>query len=204
MTDHRPTYPFVLQLNYAGQPVSFINYQDAACAYAKGNVIWDMGDEDFSLYGGTSRMTGERSSIRVRPIVAIRSDGKSDGGASKMGRTPRLTNKNLFARDNHRCGYCGTKYGPAQLTRDHIHPTSRGGKDVWMNVITACKTCNNIKADKTPEEADMPLRFVPYVPSHAENLILGNRHILGSQLEFLRPMVNANSRVFEIMEEDNV
>lgn len=187
-------FPLVLQLNYAGMPVSFIKYQDAVCAYAKDNVLWDLGDEDYTVHGGMSRMTGNQSFIKVRPIIAIRSDGNSDGGAAKVGMTPRLTNVNLFARDKHTCAYCSTILSSSQLTRDHINPVSKGGKDIWMNVIAACKACNNIKADRTPEQAHMPLMFVPYVPSHAENLLLNNRNILPSQLDFLRPMLNQNSR----------
>lgn len=190
-------FPLVLQLNQAGMPVRWIDYQEAVCHYAKGHVAWELGDEDFTVHGGTSRITGEQTTMPVRPIIAVRNADDNDGGAKKVNMTPRLTNKNLFNRDRCTCAYCGNVYGIAQLTRDHIMPVSRGGKDTWQNTITACKGCNNWKADKTPEEAEMPLRFNPYVPSHAENMILSNRHILASQLEFLRPMVNQNSRVFD-------
>jgi hypothetical protein len=33
------------------------------------------------------------------------------------------------------------------LTRDHIVPETRNGKTSWTNVVTACRKCNNIKAD---------------------------------------------------------
>lgn len=56
----------------------------------------------------------------------------------------RLTNENLFMRDDHICVYCGTY---SQLTRDHVIPTAKGGKNVWKNVVTACSECNQSKGD---------------------------------------------------------
>lgn len=71
----------------------------------------------------------------------------------------------VLRRDNHTCGYCGkTAAQGVTLTHDHILPKSRGGKDTWMNAITACVKCNGKKSDKTPEEARMPLLFQPTVP----------------------------------------
>lgn len=188
-------FPKVLQLNNSGMPVGFVSYEEAVCSYVKGHVIWDLGDEDFSVYGGINRITGLQSRVQVKPIIALRSEGKSDGSA-RMNKVPRLTNINLFTRDLHTCAYCNTVYHASILTRDHIVPVSKGGKDTWINCITACKTCNNVKADRTPEQADMPLYFQPYTPTHAENLILQNRKgILPSQMEFLRPLINPLSRV---------
>ena len=70
----------------------------------------------------------------------------------------------VLRRDDLTCGYCGER-GPVQdMTHDHILPRSRGGQDEWMNAITACKPCNSIKADRTPEEAGMELLFEPSVP----------------------------------------
>ena len=63
----------------------------------------------------------------------------------------QLTQRNLFLRDRYTCQYCGRLRKDLDekeyLTRDHIIPVARGGKDSWTNVVTACKKCNNIKAD---------------------------------------------------------
>jgi hypothetical protein len=63
----------------------------------------------------------------------------------------QLTQRNLFLRDRYTCQYCGRQRKDLDekeyLTRDHIIPVARGGKDSWTNVVTACKKCNNIKAD---------------------------------------------------------
>lgn len=72
----------------------------------------------------------------------------------------------VLRRDKHTCGYCGKTQAEvgAAMTHDHILPRSKGGRDEWMNAITACLKCNNKKADRTPEEAGMPLLFQPTVP----------------------------------------
>ncbi len=54
----------------------------------------------------------------------------SDAITLKSGKVA-LTNRYLFRRDSYLCMYCGNKFTPKQLTRDHIIPRSRGGKDSW-------------------------------------------------------------------------
>jgi 5-methylcytosine-specific restriction endonuclease McrA len=63
--------------------------------------------------------------------------------------------RNIFLRDNYTCVYCGKQLEQGELSVDHVMPKSRGGKETWENLVTSCKTCNCIKGDKTPEEADM-------------------------------------------------
>lgn len=72
-----------------------------------------------------------------------------------------LSRRNIMRRDNFTCMYCGRK---SDLTIDHVIPKSRGGKDVWENLTTACEKCNVKKGSKTPNEADMPLMKTPYRP----------------------------------------
>lgn len=74
-----------------------------------------------------------------------------------------LSRKNIIMRDNHICQYCGTTKGP--ITIDHIIPKVRGGGDSWENLTTACRTCNQKKGDRLPEEAGMVLEKQPKKPS---------------------------------------
>jgi hypothetical protein len=60
-----------------------------------------------------------------------------------------LIRENVFKRDNHECVYCGSC---KNLTIDHVIPQSKGGKDSWDNLVTACRSCNAEKADLTLEE----------------------------------------------------
>lgn len=72
-----------------------------------------------------------------------------------------LSRRNIMRRDNFTCMYCGKK---SDLTIDHVIPKSRGGGDVWENLTTACEKCNVKKGNKTPKEAEMPLKKKPYRP----------------------------------------
>jgi 5-methylcytosine-specific restriction endonuclease McrA len=80
-----------------------------------------------------------------------------------------LTQRNLFVRDGHTCQYCGrhkTEFrGTEVLTRDHIIPESRGGKNTWHNLVTACSTCNNKKADSNLKDTNMRLLKTPTAPT---------------------------------------
>lgn len=73
-----------------------------------------------------------------------------------------LTRKNILHRDSHSCQYCG--YTGEELTLDHVVPRSRGGGEFWENMVTACVRCNIKKGNRTPKEANMPLRQVPRRP----------------------------------------
>ena len=74
----------------------------------------------------------------------------------------RLTRREAFLRDNHRCQYCGAT--GRNLTLDHVVPRVRGGKHEWENVVTACMQCNHRKAGRTPQEAGMRLSNEPARP----------------------------------------
>ena len=67
----------------------------------------------------------------------------------------RPNRRNIFLRDNYTCAYCLKQLNSEELSIDHILPKSRGGGESWGNLITACKTCNAKKGDRTPEEAGM-------------------------------------------------
>lgn len=62
-----------------------------------------------------------------------------------------LSRENIYKRDNYECVYCGCS-NVRILTLDHVIPQSKGGKDTWENLVTACKVCNSEKADLTLEE----------------------------------------------------
>ena len=182
--------PLILQLDAAGNPCRWINYEQAAFYYAKELVSWAIGADGMRIFGGTNRM-GTRSFLDLNTIVAIR----GELGDKQMFRTPTLTNRALFRRDQSVCAYCGQDFTPGHLTRDHVTPRSHGGKDSWTNVVTACGGCNKAKDARTPEQAHMKLIYVPYAPNRAEYLILMNRTILADQMEFLKARVTKNSRI---------
>jgi len=76
----------------------------------------------------------------------------------------RLTRKNLLIRDRFRCAYTNKKLSSKDATIDHVIPRSKGGKTVWDNVVICSVEANVRKANRTPEEARMPLLHKPRVP----------------------------------------
>ncbi len=180
----------LLSLDAHGRVMDWISWQDAACLYARGAVAWTLGDPCLTVHGGISRASGERSLLELHPIVAARGHARASAHAP----TPALSNPALFARDQHLCLYCGKHYSRQLLTRDHVMPLSRGGRDIWENVVSACFHCNSRKGGRTPQQASMPLLAVPYRPSWIEHLILSNRNILADQMAFLKTHLPKNPR----------
>ncbi|MGQ9631304.1 MAG: HNH endonuclease [bacterium] len=97
----------------------------------------------------------------------------------------RFSKRNIMHRDGHTCQYCGASGVP--LTVDHIIPRSRGGKNIWENVVCACIKCNNKKGDRTPWEVGMKLIRKPYKPRYIythmavnmENYKIWEKYFLG-------------------------
>lgn len=50
------------------------------------------------------------------------------------------------------CYYCGGTFKPSELTMDHKIPLSRGGSSEKINIVPACKECNNKKKYMLPTE----------------------------------------------------
>ena len=117
------------------------------------------------------------------------------------GYLPPLSNKALFRRDQSLCLYCGERFPNFLLSRDHVKPLSQGGLDNWVNVVTACKRCNNHKAGRTPEQAGMELLAIPFAPTHAEYVYLQGRLILSDQMEFLLAHFPRNSVLRQRVEQ---
>jgi len=72
--------------------------------------------------------------------------------------------RNLFARDENRCQYCGRAFATSELSLDHVVPLSHGGGSSWANVVCACTHCNKMKGGRTPREAGMKLVRRPAEP----------------------------------------
>lgn len=79
--------------------------------------------------------------------------------------TVAFSRRNIYKRDRYTCQYCGRQPGSAELTIDHVVPRSRGGTSCWENCVLACVDCNHLKADRTPEQAQMRMRHEPFRPT---------------------------------------
>ncbi len=183
--------PRILRLNVSGQPVEWLQWQEAVSLYAREMVVWTLGEPVLRVRGGHSRFDARRSEICLHSIIAC------EGRLVKPQRNvPPLTNRALFRRDRNLCMYCGKLHSDQDLTRDHVVARSRGGRDVWDNVVAACKRCNHAKGHRRLEEAGMELLALPYTPNFAEYLALINSgRILGDQMDFLKTQFSRHSRL---------
>lgn len=181
----------ILALDVSGVPRQWISHDDAISYWATESVAWSMG-EIVAKYRGGIQKDGTQSYVESPSIIAIKGHGFNPHKHAKVA----LTNKTLFGRDRHICAYCGKHYQNFHfLSKDHIHPKSKGGENIWTNVVTACKDCNGKKGNRTLKESKMELLYVPYEPNHYENMILQNRTILADQMEYLIAGVPKHSRI---------
>ena len=189
---HHQHHSHVLQLDIQGTPQAWISLEHAAVHVATGSVAWVDGCGPLAtLRGGFNVVRGRQSVIDVFPIMALR-------GASRVNLfdvVPAFSKLKLFRRDRMTCAYCGQRFHERELQCEHILPESRGGRWTWMNLVTACGPCNGRKADRTPEEAGMPLVYLPYVPSRFEAFLLEGRNIRADVHEWLAARLPKGSRL---------
>jgi hypothetical protein len=182
----------VLQLDINGTPQAWLSIQEAALHYATDAVAWFDGAGPLAtLRGGWNVVSGMQSRIEVHPIIALR-------GAARINLfdiEPSFGRGKLVRRDRHTCAYCAEVFAERDLTVDHVLPQSRGGRDGWMNCVSSCGPCNSRKADRTPEEARMPLVYLPYTPSRFEDFLLEGRHIRADVHEWLAARLPKGSRL---------
>lgn len=81
--------------------------------------------------------------------------------------TVKFNRRNLFARDNNQCQYCGKKFVTSELSLDHVIPRSQGGLTTWENIVCACVDCNVRKGGRTPKQANVSLIRKPEKPKRS-------------------------------------
>jgi 5-methylcytosine-specific restriction endonuclease McrA len=85
----------------------------------------------------------------------------------------RLSKYNIFLRDQFTCQYCNVlQPSRAKCTIDHVMPISKGGKNSWENMCTACGPCNVAKGDRL---RPLPKR-TPYHPTYYD--LINNKELL--------------------------
>lgn len=84
----------------------------------------------------------------------------------------KFNRRNIYARDQSHCQYCGVRYSPSELSIDHVVPRSQGGPTTWANVVCACMKCNVKKGGRTPRQAGMKLIRVPARPKRSPVLTI--------------------------------
>ncbi len=188
---HRHSHSHVLQLDIQGTPQAWISLEHAATHVASGSVAWVDGDGPLAtLRGGFNSTLGRISQIEVHPIIALQGAPR----VNLFGVVTAFAKGKLFRRDRFTCAYCGQRFAERELQCEHVLPEARGGAWTWMNLVTACGPCNLRKGCRTPEEAGMPLLYLPYVPSRFESLLLEGRHIRADVHDGLAARLPRSSR----------
>lgn len=118
------------------------------------------------LYTGDVEVVQEYDEVVCSPSISMRLPAvvrlkKAMGSVKRVVKFSRL---NVLVRDNYRCQYCGERKEARAINYDHVIPRAQGGKTVWENIVSACYSCNNRKANRTPEQAGMRLLSVPRRP----------------------------------------
>ncbi|KAA3622024.1 MAG: HNH endonuclease [Proteobacteria bacterium] len=186
----------VLRTDISATPIEWIGVEQAVKLYCQEQVAYPLGSTLCRVRGGINARSGLRSEVEVSTILCTQGRQRCVH-KHHHDYTPPLNNNTLFRRDGNLCMYCGGRFRDQDLSRDHITPLSRGGQDVWMNVVAACKRCNHFKGDLEPEQAGLELLAVPFTPTHAEYIYLSGRRILADQMEFLQAHFPRNSRLLE-------
>lgn len=182
----------VLQLDVQGTPQAWITVEHAAHHYATDTVAWEDGASPLiTLRGGINALRGVQSTLTIQPIIALR--GMANRNLFDV--VPTVTKVKLLKRDRHNCAYCGEHFPDKDLQVEHIMPESRSGGYTWMNLVISCKFCNAKKSARTPEEAGMPLVYLPYVPSRWEDFLLSGRAIRGDVHDWLASRLPKSSRL---------
>jgi 5-methylcytosine-specific restriction endonuclease McrA len=168
------SYAQTLVLNQHYRPHEIVDWKDAVTKMFKGTVtVLAQYDEVLAhidrqtlrtfpeLRRALSQVIGtdaESLVIKVPAVAVLRRKVQAMKSGIKFSKI------NVFQRDGWRCSYCDKKLPMSELNYDHVVPRSKGGKTEWCNIVTACRACNEKKADLSLEESGMTLLVVPHRP----------------------------------------
>jgi 5-methylcytosine-specific restriction endonuclease McrA len=71
----------------------------------------------------------------------------------------------VWIRDGGICQYTGRRLSKDEASVDHVTPRSRGGRDVWTNVVITSKDLNREKGNNLNSEAGLRLLKTPTKPA---------------------------------------
>ncbi len=172
-----------LMLNASFEPLCVVPARRAVVLVLAGKAI--------AVENGEVVLHSERAEVAVPLVLRLTRFVK----VPYRGTVP-LTRRAVFARDGGRCAYCSA---PA-TSIDHVVPRSRGGLHEWNNVVSCCRKCNHLKADRGIHELGWRLRHPPAAPSGPAWRVLGTglmhdrwRPYLGDDSEELEPVEAATA-----------
>lgn len=143
-----------LVLNSDYRAFDIISWKSAITKALCGDTIYTVEIFDKQIRDGRGNLYDVPAVIALKQYVDIHNEW---AGFSK---------RNIHARDEYICQYCGKEVAHNKLTVDHVVPKEtckRKGirANTFENVVTCCERCNAFKGNKTPEQADMELLRTP-------------------------------------------
>ena len=164
-----------LLLNATYEPLKVVDWRKAITMLCQGKVeVVSEYDREVRSVSVTFKLP---SVIRLLRYITIK---------RRIDYVP-FSRANIYARDGHRCQYCGVEHPVGDLTFDHVLPVSQGGKKNWENIVTSCIDCNRRKGGRTPAQAGMRVIRQPSRPSRSPvvRLTFGFRNAPESRRDYL-------------------
>jgi len=160
----------VLVLNTTYEPLNVCSVRRALVLLFKGKA------EVLEQSGAAFR--SERATYELPHVIRL----QSYVHVPRRAAASRISRRAVFARDRHRCQYCGSE---RHLTVDHVVPRCKGGPDTWDNLVTSCAPCNRKKGDRPPHLAGLRLMHKPRPPEPASFVFMHVDHIHESWRPYL-------------------
>ena len=121
----RTTVARALLLNASFEPLCVVSSRRA--------VVLVLKDKAEIVHRNGAEFRSERRNVPVPSVIRLVHFVRVPFRA-----TAPLSRRAVFARDHHRCQYCGSN----AENLDHVVPRSRGGTHSWDNVVASCRGCN--------------------------------------------------------------
>ena len=164
-----------LLLNATYEPLKVVDWRKAITMLCQGKVeVVSEYDREVRSVSVTFKLP---SVIRLLRYITIK---------RRIDYVP-FSRANIYARDGHRCQYCGVEHPVGDLTFDHVLPVAQVGKKNWENIVTSCIDCNRRKGGRTPAQAGMRVIRQPSRPSRSPvvRLTFGFRNAPESWRDYL-------------------
>lgn len=157
-----------IKLTVGMEPLEIVTWKDAIKLYFenKVNILWVYPDRKLH---SPNKEWDWPSIISLKYSVDRRPE-----------RDINPSTRSILIRDLYMCQYCGCKLTNSSGTKDHVIPESRKGPSTWDNLVASCRTCQDKKADRMPEDCGMFPKIKPRSPTLQEkfknNIIIANSY----------------------------
>ncbi len=116
-----------LLLNASYEPLKIVDWQKAVTLWCQQKV------EVISVYDREIR--GVSISFKLPSVIRLLRYIKVK---RRFDYVP-FSRANIYARDDHRCQYCGELFPTSELTFDHVVPVAQGGRKDWENIVVVLR-----------------------------------------------------------------